>query len=71
MKLSDLKIIVTGGASGMGAYFAQQLAQAGAKVAAGDVNEAGLKELGHGIFTRKLNLADPADCEAFVAWAQE
>ncbi|RYE82876.1 MAG: SDR family oxidoreductase [Myxococcales bacterium] len=71
MKLSDLKIIVTGGASGMGAYFAQQLAKAGAQVAAGDVNEAGLKELGNGIHTRKLNVADPADCEAFVAWAHE
>jgi 3-oxoacyl-[acyl-carrier protein] reductase len=71
MKLSDLKIIVTGGASGMGAYFAKQLAEAGAKVAAGDVNEALLKELPPTILTRKLNVADPADCEAFVAWANE
>lgn len=71
MKLSDLKVIVTGGASGMGAYFAKQLHEAGAKVAAGDVNEAGLAALPAGIHTRKLNVADPADCEAFVAWANE
>ncbi|MDW8251752.1 MAG: SDR family NAD(P)-dependent oxidoreductase [Myxococcales bacterium] len=71
MKLSDLKIIVTGGASGMGAYFARQLAEAGAKVAAGDINEALLQELPPSILTRKLNVADTADCEAFVAWAYE
>lgn len=71
MQLSDLKIIVTGAASGMGAYFAKKLHEAGAKVAAGDVNEAGLKELPEGIFTRKLNVADEADIEAFVAWANE
>jgi len=71
MKLSDLKIIVTGGASGMGAYFAHQLAAAGAQVAVGDVNEAGLNELPAGIHRRKLNVADPAECEAFVAWAFE
>ena len=34
MKLEDLKIIVTGAASGMGAHFAKQLHAAGAKVAA-------------------------------------
>jgi 3-oxoacyl-[acyl-carrier protein] reductase len=71
MQLSDLKIIVTGGASGMGAHFAKRLHEAGAKVAAGDVNEAGLKELPAGIFTRKLNVADEADVEAFVGWANE
>ena len=45
MKLEDLKIIVTGAASGMGAHFARRLHEAGAKVAAGDVNEALLAEL--------------------------
>ena len=71
MKLSDLKIIVTGGASGMGAHFATQLAAAGAQVAVGDVNEEGLKSLPAGIHTRKLNVGDEADCEAFVKWAAE
>ena len=44
MKLKDLKIIVTGGAQGMGAHFATRLAEAGAQVAVGDVNEAALAE---------------------------
>ena len=45
MELAELKIIVTGAASGMGAYFARQLVQAGAEVAAGDLDEQGLAEL--------------------------
>ena len=44
MKLEDLKIIVTGGAQGMGRHFALRLAEAGAQVAVGDVNEVGLAE---------------------------
>ena len=44
MKLEDLKIIVSGAASGMGRHFAVRLAEAGAMVAIGDVNEAGLAE---------------------------
>ena len=71
MKLEDLKIIVTGGASGMGAHFVKRLAEAGAKVCAGDVNEGMLSELPPGIFKRKLDVADPHACEAFVAWAAE
>lgn len=70
MKLSDLKIIVTGGAQGMGAHFTRRLIEAGAQVAAGDVNEAGLAEL-KGAHTRKLNVADEADVTSFVAWAHE
>jgi 3-oxoacyl-[acyl-carrier protein] reductase len=71
MQLNELKIIVTGGAQGMGAYFARKLAEAGAKVCAGDVNEAGLAELPAAVHRRKLNVADEQDCEAFVAWAAE
>jgi 3-oxoacyl-[acyl-carrier protein] reductase len=71
MQLNELKIIVTGGAQGMGAYFAKKLAEAGAKVCAGDVNEAGLAELPASVFRRKLNVADEQDCESFVAWAAE
>ena len=40
MNLRDMKIVVTGAAQGMGAHFARRLAEAGAQVAAGDVNEA-------------------------------
>ena len=71
MQLNEMKIIVTGGAQGMGAYFAKKLAEAGAKVCAGDVNEAGLAELPPSVFRRKLNVADEKDCESFVAWAAE
>ncbi len=69
MKLSDLKIIVTGGAQGMGAYFATRLHEAGAQVAAGDVNEAGLAALPEGIHRRKLDVSSEADVLAFVEWA--
>jgi 3-oxoacyl-[acyl-carrier protein] reductase len=75
MKLSDLKIIVSGGASGMGRHFAVRLAEAGAQVAIGDVNEAGLAETaalvkGPGkVHARKLDVADEADVAGFVAWA--
>ncbi len=71
MKLSDLKIIVTGGAQGMGAYFATQLAAAGAKVAVGDVKEELLAALPAGIHRRKLDVSNEADVVAFVAWANE
>ena len=69
MELKDLKIIVTGGAQGMGAYFARRLAEAGAQVAAGDVNEAALAALPQGIHRRRLDVSDEADVKAFVAWA--
>jgi 3-oxoacyl-[acyl-carrier protein] reductase len=45
MKLADLKIIVTGAASGMGREFSLQLAAAGAAVAAADINEEALSDL--------------------------
>jgi 3-oxoacyl-[acyl-carrier protein] reductase len=71
MKLEDLKIIVTGAASGMGAHFAKQLHAAGAKVAAGDVNEALLGELPQGIARRKLDVSNEADVVSFVDWASK
>lgn len=77
MKLSDLKIIVTGAAGGMGRHFAVRLAEAGAQVAIGDVNEAGLAEtagMGKGpgkIVSRKLDVSNEADVGAFVSWANE
>jgi 3-oxoacyl-[acyl-carrier protein] reductase len=76
MKLDSLKIIVSGGAQGMGRHFALRLVEAGAEVAIGDVNEAGLAETteaakaGPGkLHARKLDVADEADVAAFVAWA--
>jgi len=69
MELRDLRIVVTGGAQGMGAHFAMRLAEAGARVAVGDVNEAGLAELPGGIARRRLDVASEEDVAAFVAWA--
>ncbi len=69
MNLKDLKIIITGGAQGMGAHFAKALHAAGAKVAAGDVNEEALKALPPGIFSRKLDVSKEEDCASFVSWA--
>ncbi len=71
MNLQDLRIIVTGGASGMGAHFATRLHEAGARVAVGDVNAEGLDRLPNGIFTRRLDVGDEADITAFVAWADD
>ena len=71
MELVDLKIIVTGGARGMGAHFASRLAEAGAKVAVGDVDDEGLAALPQGIARRRLDVSDEADCDAFVAWAHD
>jgi 3-oxoacyl-[acyl-carrier protein] reductase len=78
MKLSDLKIIVTGAAQGMGAHFARRLAEAGAQVAAGDVKDDALAALAEStqgapgrVHVRKLDVADEADVGAFVAWAHD
>lgn len=77
MNLSDLKIIVSGGAQGMGRHFAQRLAEAGAQVAIGDVNEVGLAEaletckgLPGKVHARRLDVSDEGDVAAYVAWAR-
>ncbi|MGV3621988.1 MAG: SDR family oxidoreductase [Archangium sp.] len=69
MNLKDLKIIVTGGAQGMGAHFARRLLEAGAQVAVGDVNEAALAALPEGIKRRKLDVSKEQDIAEFVEWA--
>ncbi|HEY3805765.1 MAG TPA: SDR family NAD(P)-dependent oxidoreductase [Kofleriaceae bacterium] len=76
MQLSQLKIIVTGAAQGMGAHFARRLAEAGAQVAAGDVKEAELAQLVESakglpgkIHAKKLDVSSEAECGSFVEWA--
>ena len=78
MELKNLKIIVTGGAQGMGRHFAMRLAQAGALVAVGDVNQEGLKSLAEEakglpgkVATRALNVAEESECVSFVEWAHQ
>jgi 3-oxoacyl-[acyl-carrier protein] reductase len=76
MRLQDLKIVVSGGASGMGRHFAVRLAEAGAQVAVGDVNEAGLQEtvqMGRGkagrIHARQLDVSSEKQVGEFVEWS--
>jgi 3-oxoacyl-[acyl-carrier protein] reductase len=78
MQLSSLKIIVTGGAQGMGAHFARRLAEAGAQVAAGDVKEDGLAELAQStrdlpgkVHVKKLDVASETEIGGFVDWAAD
>jgi 3-oxoacyl-[acyl-carrier protein] reductase len=76
MQLSQMKIIVTGAAQGMGAHFARRLAEAGAQVAAGDVKEDLLAELAEStkglpgkVHVKKLDVSNEAEVGAFVEWA--
>jgi 3-oxoacyl-[acyl-carrier protein] reductase len=78
MQLSSLKIIVTGGAQGMGAHFVHRLAEAGAQVAAGDVKEDGLAQVVEAarglpgkVHVRKLDVASEAEIGEFVDWAAD
>lgn len=78
MKLSDAKLIVTGGAQGMGRHFALRLVEEGAQVAVGDVNEAGLEtllEAARGlpgrVHVHKLNVTDEKETQAFVDFADD
>jgi 3-oxoacyl-[acyl-carrier protein] reductase len=71
VQLDNLKIIVTGAAQGMGAHFATRLVEAGAQVAAGDVNEEGLAALPKGIHRRRLDVSKESDVVDFVTWAHQ
>ncbi|MDB4945489.1 MAG: 3-oxoacyl-[acyl-carrier protein] reductase [Labilithrix sp.] len=78
MKLADTKIIITGGAQGMGRHFALEIAKAGGQAAVGDVNEVGLAEtieaakgLPGKVHARRLDVANEADVGAFVTWAHD
>jgi 3-oxoacyl-[acyl-carrier protein] reductase len=78
MRLEDTRMIVTGAARGLGRHYAYRLAEAGAEVAAGDVNEealASLAEEARGlrgkIHVRRLDVGDEAEIGAFVGWAHE
>jgi 3-oxoacyl-[acyl-carrier protein] reductase len=78
MKLQDAKMIVTGAAQGLGFHFAKRLVEAGASVAAGDVNEEGLgrleaecKGLSGKVFPRRLDVSREDDIGAFVGAAHQ
>jgi 3-oxoacyl-[acyl-carrier protein] reductase len=71
MQLSGMKIIVTGAARGMGAHFATRLHEAGATVAAGDMDASGLIALPPGIHRRALDVRSADQRAGFVRWAFE
>jgi NAD(P)-dependent dehydrogenase (short-subunit alcohol dehydrogenase family) len=76
--LAGRRILVTGGARGLGAAFVTSLAQAGARVAFGDVLEdegralaRTLNEAGHRVDFVPLDLNDPVSIQACVATSVE
>ena len=80
MEIAGARVIVTGGARGLGRTFALDLAGAGARVGVCDVNEAALdelradaSELGLRVWTMSADVSDEASVErlfaAFVAEA--
>lgn len=78
MQLEQLKVIVTGGAQGMGRTFVEEFIKGGARVTAADMNEAGLEalrkdlgEAGERLHTVKVNVADEASVEAMVRSAAQ
>jgi 3-oxoacyl-[acyl-carrier protein] reductase len=70
MKLSDLKAIVTGGASGMGRAFSLELAKAGASVVVADLDQEKMAEVvaaGEGrVHAIRCNVADEEEVAALV-----
>lgn len=76
MRLSDVRAIVTGAAGGLGGFFALELVRAGARVAAGDTNAAGLRKLASEadglpgeVFVSRLDVTDETSVTEFVAEA--
>ncbi|MEE2827584.1 MAG: SDR family oxidoreductase [Myxococcota bacterium] len=78
MKLSDVKAIVTGGASGMGRAFTLGLAAAGSDVVACDISAAGLaetidaaKELPGSVYGLEVDVTQEEQVQGLIADAEE
>lgn len=77
MRLDGKTAVVTGGASGIGRAVATTLAQAGAQVLIGDINQSGgeaaaaeLRAAGHGVRFARLDVTDLDSIAAFRDQAQ-
>ena len=78
MKLSDMKIIITGAGGGMGAHFATRVVEAGGQAAVCDLSEDGLKALADScagepgkLHYQVCDVADEAAIGKFVDWAYQ
>lgn len=78
MRLEECKTIVTGAARGLGRHYAMRLAEAGAQVAACDVNEEALaslaeegKALKGDIHIKRVDVGREDEIAPFVDWAHD
>jgi len=73
MNLNNISVIVTGGASGLGAATAKALANAGAKVAIFDLNITLAEKIANemGGIAVECNVADEASAKNAIAYAKE
>ena len=78
MKLTDVRAIVTGAASGMGRHFALALAEAGATVVAADINAEGVaqvaeesKDLAGTVHGLRADVASEDDVKALITASAE
>ena len=72
--LEDRVLIVTGGGKGIGKVYAEEMARAGARVVAADIDgeaaeavAAQIRERGDEAIGLRVDIADPASCEAMAA----
>ena len=73
-RLEGKRIVITGGAQGLGAALSERLAAEGAKVVIGDLNLEGAQKTASGIDGAEafhLNVTDFESCEQFMAQANE
>ena len=72
-RLAGKRALVTGGASGIGRATVRRFVAEGARVAVGDLNEAGLaalaEELGDAVVTRRCDVTDEGEVEALAGAA--